>query len=83
MSTKYAICPHCNKSNPVENPDKYEQNCIFCSQPFMIPKEKETHLISKPVDNQRNRIVEEGQPNQLESESQTKPINKNQTKPML
>jgi len=55
----------------------------YGSQPFMIPQEKETQLVSKQVDNQRNRVLEEGQPNQLESESKAKPINKNQTKPLL
>jgi len=83
MSTKYVLCPHCHKSNPVEDTTRFEQNCIFCGQPFIVPQEKETQLVSKKVGNQRNRVLEEGQPNQLESETKTKPINKNQTKPLL
>ncbi|MCW4011713.1 MAG: hypothetical protein NWF07_01845 [Candidatus Bathyarchaeota archaeon] len=83
MSTKYVLCSHCHKSNPVEDTNRFEQNCIFCGQPFMVPQEKETQLVSKKVDNQRNREHEEGQPNQIESAGKTKPINKNQTKPLL
>ena len=82
MSTQYAICSHCHKSNPIEKPDSYEQNCIFCGQPFLIPKKKTTQLISNPVENQRNRVPDDVQQNQLEDVNQTKPVNKNQTEPL-
>jgi hypothetical protein len=82
MSKEYALCPHCQRSNPIEDPDLFEQTCIFCGKPFMIPNEKETQLISKPVKDQKNRIPEEVQPNQLEDVNQTKPVNRNRSSPL-
>lgn len=82
MSTNYVLCQHCNKSNPVEDPKRLEQTCIFCGQPFMIPQEKETKLVSEPVKDQKNRIPEEGQTDQLEDVNQTKPVNRNKTSPL-
>ena len=82
MTTKYVLCQHCNKSNPVEDPTNIEQNCIFCGQPFMISQEKETKLVSEPVNDQKNRITEEVQPNQLDDVNQIEPVNRNKTKPL-
>ena len=82
MSTIYKLCPHCHNSNPIEDPESFEQNCVFCGQPFMIPQEKETKIISEPIEDQRNRKPEEVQPNQLEDVNQTKPVNRNKTNPL-
>jgi len=48
----------------------------------MIPQEKETKIISEPIEDQRNRKPEEVQPNQLEDVNQTKPVNRNKTNPL-
>lgn len=48
----------------------------------MIPQEKETKLVSDPVKNQKNRIPEEVQTDQLEDVNQTKPVNRNKTSPL-
>jgi hypothetical protein len=82
MSTKYVLCQHCHKSNPVEDSTRLEQTCIFCGQPFTIPQEKDTKLVSDPVRDQNNRIPEEVEPNQLEDVNQTKPVNRNKTSPL-
>jgi hypothetical protein len=82
MSTKYVLCQHCKKSNPIEDPDRFEQNCIFCGRPFIIPKKKVTQLVSEPIEDQRKMIPDTVQPNQLEDVNQTKPVNKNKTQPL-
>jgi hypothetical protein len=82
MSTEYVICSHCKKSNPVKVSPGNEQTCIFCGQPFMVLKEKETQLLSDPVKRSRNRIPEEAPREQLEDVNQTKPVNKNKTQPL-
>lgn len=74
MTVKYAFCGKCNRSNPIEDPNKKEQTCIFCGQPFIISDEKDTQLITDSVKARSNRI-----PRALEQEE---PIEVNLTKPM-
>ena len=75
MSTpSYALCPNCNKSNPIENTQLKEQTCIFCGQPFTIPDESNTQL-----------ITEAQKPSNINKIPKTMPVkeprNRNMTKP--
>jgi hypothetical protein len=77
------LCKHCNKSNPIRDLDRFEQTCIFCGQPFIVSRKKETKLVSKPVGDNNNRIPEEPPINQLEDVNQTKPISRNKLVPKI
>ena len=77
MSTStYAYCPNCNKSNPIENTELKEQNCIFCGQPFTISDETDTQL-----------ITETQKPSNINKIPETLPVkepkDRNMTKPEL
>ena len=75
MSTSsYARCPNCNKSNPIENIQLKEQTCIFCGQPFTIPDESVTQLITEVQKTSNiNRIPK--------TKPVKEPMDRNMTKP--
>jgi hypothetical protein len=82
MPRKYASCPKCNKSNPVSEPRREEQTCIFCGQPFMISRKQETKLLSEPENVQNKMIRAVPDRKDLVDINQTKPVNKNKRKPL-
>lgn len=75
MSTPtYAYCPNCNKSNPIEHIKLKEQTCIFCGQPFTIPDESGTQLITEAQKPSNiNKIPETTPVNEPHNRNMTKP----------
>jgi hypothetical protein len=70
----YAFCPKCNKSNPIENIQLKEQTCIFCGQPFNIPDESSTQLITETQKSSNiNMIPETTQVKEPKDRNMTKP----------
>lgn len=77
MSTPtYAYCPNCNKSNPIEHINLKEQTCIFCGQPFTIPDESDTQLITEAQKPSNINKIPETTPAK-------KPHDRNMTKPEI
>jgi ribosomal protein S27E len=66
----YMKCPKCGRQNPITSPDE-EHTCIFCGA-IIPPQEIAGQGNSKTKDRIRKYPV---------GQSQTKPLNRNQSKP--